>query len=218
VPGLGRFLLGRFFYTDPVNTVIVVMSVFAVEAIGLTKATANVVLLVLTVVAVVASFGWGQLVERIGPKRTLLIVLGTWCVGLVIAGAVLSFPTFLIGGALLGAGLGGVWTSDRVFMLRLSPPDRLGEFFGLYGIAGKLSAVSGPLLYGAIVSTLLDAGWGPGAYQVGIFSFLILLLIGVWLLRGVPEPAADGPKPAADEPPLPSPERLVPANTPIEPR
>jgi UMF1 family MFS transporter len=26
VPGLGRFLLGRFFYTDPVNTVIVVMS------------------------------------------------------------------------------------------------------------------------------------------------------------------------------------------------
>ena len=27
VPGLGRFLLGRFFYSDAVNTVIVVMSV-----------------------------------------------------------------------------------------------------------------------------------------------------------------------------------------------
>ena len=38
VPGLRRFLVGRFFYTDPVNTVIVVMSVFATEAIGLTKA------------------------------------------------------------------------------------------------------------------------------------------------------------------------------------
>jgi UMF1 family MFS transporter len=191
VPGLVRFLVGRFFYTDPVNTVIVVMSVFATQAIGLTQSQANIVLLVLTVVAVGASFGWGQLVERIGPKRTLLIVLGTWCVGLVIVGSILTLPTFLLGGALLGAGLGGVWTSDRVFMLRLSPPEQVGEFFGLYGLAGKFSAVTGPILYGVLVSSLLRAGWGSGAYQVGIFSFIILLLIGVWFLRGVPEPRMD---------------------------
>ncbi len=219
VPGLGRFLVGRFFYTDPVNTVIVVMSVFATEAIGLSKAMANVVLLLLTIVAVIASFGWGQLVERIGPKRTLMIVLGTWCVGLVIAGAILSLPTFLLGGALLGAGLGGVWTSDRVFMLRLSPPGQVGEFFGLYGIAGKFSAVTGPILYGVIVSTLLDAGWGSAAYQVGIFSFLALLLVGVWLLRGVAEPPADAwDREAGDAWPASAVERLDPATTAIEPR
>jgi UMF1 family MFS transporter len=187
VPGLLRFLVGRFFYTDPVNTVIVVMSVFAVEAIGLTKAQANIVLLLLTIVAVVASFGWGFAVERFGPKRTLMAVLGSWCLGLVIAAAVLSLPTFLVAGALLGSGLGGVWTSDRVFMLRLSPPDKLGEFFGLYGLAGKFSAVSGPILYGVIVSTLLDAGWGKAAYQVGILSFLILMAIGIAILRTVPD-------------------------------
>lgn len=219
VPGLLRFLVGRFFYTDPVNTVIVVMSVFAVQAIGVSQSQANIVLLILTVVAVAASFGWGQLVERIGPKRTLLIVLGTWCVGLVIAGSVLSLPTFLLGGAFLGAGLGGVWTSDRVFMLRLSPPDQVGEFFGLYGIAGKFSAVTGPLLYGSIVSTLLNAGWGSGAYQVGIFSFLILLLIGVFFLRGVPEPPADQWSAQAEaELAGPPPERLAPMSAPIEPR
>jgi UMF1 family MFS transporter len=217
VPGLFRFLVGRFFYTDPVNTVIVIMAVFATQAIGLTQSQANLVLLVLTVVAVGASFGWGVLVERIGPKRTLLIVLGTWCVGLVIAGSILTLPTFLLGGALLGAGLGGVWTSDRVFMLRLSPPDKIGEFFGLYGIAGKFSAVTGPILYGTIVSTLLNAGWGSAAYQVGIFSFIILLLIGVWLLRGVPEPPLSvepDPDVLAGRPP----DRLAPAGTPLEPR
>ena len=215
VPGLRRFLLGRFFYTDPVNTVIVVMSVFATEAIGLSRGDVNIVLLLLTVVAVFASLGWGRLVERIGPKRTLIIVLGTWCVGLLIVGAVLSFPTFLLGGALLGAGLGGVWTSDRVFMLRLSPPDKVGEFFGLYGIAGKFSAVTGPLLYGAIVSSLLNAGWGAGAYQVGILSFLGLMLIGVALLRGVPEPPDRIPtEPVV--PPLAPPVRLAPAAAPIE--
>ena len=198
VPGLRRFLVGRFFYTDPVNTVIVVMSTFAVNAIGFTKGEANLVLLALTVAAVVASFGWGFLVERIGPKRTLMIVLASWCVGLVIAGSVLSKPTFLIAGVLLGSGLGGVWTSDRVFMLRLSPPDRIGEFFGLYGLAGKFSAVTGPVLYGVTVSTLLNAGWGAGAYQVGIFSFLILMVIGVVLLRGVPDRTPEGGPDGAD--------------------
>src|SRR4029077_717822 len=99
-----------------------------------------------------------------------------------------------------------------VFMLRLSPPDKIGEFFGLYGIAGKFSAVSGPLLYGVIVSTLLNAGWGSGAYQVGIFSFIILLLIGVWFLRGVPEPPmvpAIGPEISPDTLAGPPPDRLA---------
>ena len=197
VPGLPRFLVARFFYTDPVNTVIVVMSTFAVKAIGFTEREANLVLLALTVAAVLASFGWGFLVERIGPKRTLMYVLASWCIGLVIAGSVLSKPTFLIAGVLLGSGLGGVWTSDRVFMLRLSPPEKIGEFFGLYGLAGKFSAVTGPVLYGATVSTLLNAGWGSGAYQVGIFSFLILMVIGVALLRGVPDRLSEGPPPSA---------------------
>ncbi|HET7181731.1 MAG TPA: MFS transporter [Candidatus Limnocylindrales bacterium] len=209
VPGLMRFLVGRFFYTDPVNTVIVVMSVFATQAIGLTKTQANLVLLGLTVAAVLASFGWGVVVERYGPKRTLMWVLASWCVGLLIAGSVLSLPTFLIAGVLLGSGLGGVWTSDRVYMLRLSPPDRIGEFFGLYGLAGKFSAVTGPILYGTIVSVLLNAGWGNVAYQAGILSFLVLMVIGILLLRGVPD------RPSEPEPGhvhhLSAPDKLIPA-------
>jgi UMF1 family MFS transporter len=211
VPGMLRFLVARFFYTDPVNTVIVIMTVFATEAIGFTRGEANLVLLALTVAAVLASFGWGWLVERIGPKRTLMIVLGSWAVGLIIAGAVLSKPTFLVAGVLLGSGLGGVWTSDRVFMLRLSPPDKIGEFFGLYGLAGKFSAVTGPILYGTIVSVLLNAGWGNGAYQVGILSFLVLMVVGMLLLRGVPDPGpepGDGSTGSLASPP---PEHLMPA-------
>jgi len=191
----------------------VIMSVFAVQAIGMTAGQVNLLLLGLTVAAVVASFGWGNLVERIGPKRTLQWVLGTWVVGLIIAGSVLEFGTFLIAGLLLGSGLGGVWTSDRVFMLRLSPPDKIGEFFGLYGLAGKFSAVTGPVLYGVIVSTLLNAGWGKGAYQVGILSFLILMTIGLLLLRGVPDPGVEpGDSEGRGAPGTsPPPEHLMPA-------
>jgi len=66
------------------------------------------VLLVLTAVAVIASFGWGFLADRWGPRRTLFAVLATWAVGLAILTVFLSTVPFLFAGALLGAGLGGV--------------------------------------------------------------------------------------------------------------
>ena len=185
-PGLLRFIIARFFYSDPVNTAIAVMSAFAVHAVGFTEGQALQVLLILTVVAVIASFGWGFLADRWGPRRTLFAVLGTWALGLAIITLFLSTVPFLIAGALLGAGLGGVGVVDRLMLLRLSQPDRIGEMFGLYGLAGKFSAVVGPIVYGIIVATLLDS-MGTGAYQVAIGSLFVLLLVGMAILRAVPE-------------------------------
>jgi UMF1 family MFS transporter len=185
-PGLLRFIVARFFYSDPVNTAIAVMSAFAVHAVGFTEGQALQVLLVLTVVAVIASFGWGVLADRWGPRRTLFAVLATWAVGLVIITLFLSTVPFLIAGALLGAGLGGVGVVDRLMLLRLTPPERVGEMFGLYGLAGKFSAVVGPIAYGIIVASLLDR-MDRGAYQVAIGSLFVLLLVGIAILRGVPE-------------------------------
>ena len=222
VPGLGRFLLGRFFYSDAVNTIIVVMTVVTVYAKGLTESTAQMVLLGLTVIAVIASFGWGRLVDRWGAKRTLLLVLASWSVGLVL-GAVslgvsgpIGFVAFLVAGGILGSGLGGVQVADRVLMVRLSPPERLGEFFGLYGLVGKGSQVIGQLLYGVTIFLLLDS-LGVAAYQIAVISLLVTMLIGYWLLRPVPDVWAGSGETAPDEARRP-PERLAPAAAPIEPR
>jgi MFS transporter, UMF1 family len=220
VPGLGRFLLGRFFYSDAVNTIIVVMAIVSTEAMGLSKTAANLILLSLAVVAVGASFGWGALVDRLGPKRTLMIVLASWAIGLVLGGISLGVPgtaglvMFLIAGAILGSGLGGVQVADRVLMVRLAPPDQLGEFFGLYGLVGKGSQVVGQLLYGAILFLLLTP-LGVGAYQVAVLSLLVTMLIGAWLVAPVSDRwSGSGEIPEATPPP----ERLMPAIAPIEPR
>jgi MFS transporter, UMF1 family len=185
-PGLLRFLVGRFFYTDPVNTAIVVMSAFAVFAVGFTQAEALNILLVLTVVAVIASFGWGWLNDRIGPKRTLLIVLATWAVGLGMLTLTLEPVPFLVAGALLGAGLGGVGVTDRLLLFRLTPPARIGESLGVYGLVGKLSALIGLPLYTNIVATL-EPEIGDGAYQIAIASLLVILAVGIAFLIGVPQ-------------------------------
>lgn len=188
VPGLGRFLLGRFFYSDAVNTLIVVMSVVAVKAVGLTQGQWLMTSVVLTVVAILASFGWGWLVDRHGPKRTLIAVLASWVVGLLLgvaslalAGTTAGMAAFVVAGAILGSGLGGVQVADRVFMVRLSPPARIGEFFGLYGLVGKGSQVIGQLVYGLILFLLFDS-MGVGAYQVAILSLLGTMLVGLVLV------------------------------------
>ncbi len=220
VPGLGRFLLGRFFYSDAVNTIIVVMTVVTVYAKGLSESTAQIVLLSLTVVAVLASFGWGRLVDAWGPKRTLMTVLGSWAIGLVL-GAIslgvdgpLGFVAFLIAGAILGSGLGGVQVADRVFMVHLSPPERLGEFFGLYGLVGKGSQVIGQMLYGVTLFVLLDT-FKVGAYQLAVLTLLVTMVIGYRLIQPVSDTWAGSGE--AGEPIAP-PERLAPASAPLEPR
>jgi UMF1 family MFS transporter len=223
VPGLGRFLLGRFFYSDAVNTIIVVMTVVTVYAKGLTEATAQMVLLGLTVVAVLASFGWGRLVDAWGPKRTLMLVLGSWAVGLLLGAASLGIDgpvgcvAFLLAGAILGSGLGGVQVADRVFMVRLAPPERLGEFFGLYGLVGKGSQVIGQLLYGTTIFLLLDA-FHVGAYQIAVLSLLVTMLIGYRLIRPVSDNWTGSGEVGAIGSTAPLPERLAPATAPIEPR
>jgi UMF1 family MFS transporter len=210
VPGLGRFLLGRFFYSDAVNTIIVVMSVVAVRAMGLTEQQYLMVSVLLTVVAITASFGWGRLVDRFGPRRTLLWVLASWAVGLLIGVVALSLPgtpvgigLFVIAGAIVGSGLGGVQVADRVFMLRLSPPARIGEFFGLYGLVGKGSQVVGQTLYGVTVF-LLFGTLGNGAYQVAVLTLLGTMIIGYVLIRPVSDRWAGSADAAALDAELPA--------------
>jgi len=204
-----------------------VMSVVTVKVLGVSEATANVILLSLTLVAIVMSFVWGWLCDRLGPKRTLLLVLASWAIGLLIGGISLGFgpaglAPFLVAGAILGSGLGGVQVADRVLMVRLSPPDRLGEFFGLYGLVGKGSQVIGQLLYGATIFVLLGP-LGIGAYQVAVLSLLVTMFIGLWLIWPVRDDWAGsgelGPGlAAADLAPIAPPERLVPGAGPVEPR
>ena len=224
VPGLGRFLVGRFFYSDAVNTVIVVMSIVTTEVFGLSVRDAVYVLLLLTVVAIAMSFVWGWLCDRQGPKRTLVAVLISWAVGLVIGGVAIGFGPagmvlFLVAGAILGSGLGGVQVADRVLMVRLSPPDKIGEFFGIYGLVGKGSQVIGQLLYGIILFVFLDS-FGDGAYQVAVLSLLVTMFIGLWLIWPVRDDWAGSGEtilPPGMGPVAP-PDRMAPASAPAEPR
>jgi MFS transporter, UMF1 family len=185
--GVGRFLLARFLYVDAIATVIAFMIVYAKRVSDLSEGTLTVLLGVSIAFAVVGAFAAGVLVERLGPKRVLFAILLLFAATLVVTGATGSELLLWVAGPITGLSLGAVWTSDRVFMLRLTPEDKRGEFFGLYALAGKLSSGVGPLvLWGGtiwLLSTVLDVLEKPGASRVALLVLALAALAGVLVLR-----------------------------------
>jgi UMF1 family MFS transporter len=181
--GLTRFLAGRMFYTDPINTLIVFMGIYVTNEIGFSETQAQILLLVSILFAVIGGIAWGFVVDRIGPRRTLNIVLVTWMVALaaVVLIAVADLPAWLfwIVATVAGVNLGGTWAADRPYMLRLSPPKYVGEFYGLYSMVGRFASILGPFMWGYIADTL---GLGRPA---AVLSLLVFVIIAFAILQGV---------------------------------
>jgi MFS transporter, UMF1 family len=75
-------------------------------------------------------------------------------------------------------------------LISLSPPEKLGEFFGLYSIAGRLSAVAGPALIAVLLTVF--AGLGPAvSYRIAVGSLLLIMLLGIFFLSRVPDARPD---------------------------
>ena len=197
-PGLLRFLVGRVFYTDAVNTVIAFMSLYTTNvaiAAGLGadegRRQAGYIMLSAISFAVAGGFAWGWIVDRAGPRRTLNAVLALWIGIFGLAAAIgflrLPIPFLYVVAALAGVALGGTWSADRPFMLRLTPPDRVGEFYGLYGMVGRFSAITGPVLWAA--ATYLAVQWAGASELTGqawaILTLLAMVVASVVILRPV---------------------------------
>ena len=189
--GLARFLGGRVLYTDPINTLIVFMGIYATNEVGFTATQTQLLLLVSILFAVVGGMAWGLLVDRIGPKRTLNIVLAIWVVALsaVVAIAVFDLSKWFFWGVgtLAGVALGGVWAADRPYMLRLAPPRFVGEFYGLYAMVGRFASIIGPFMWGYIAETL---GLGRPAAVASLLVFVVLALV---VLQGVDDQPREWP-------------------------
>ena len=157
--GIGTFILATILYMDAANTAVANMALYGTEVFGMGSAGVRNLLLFSTVFAIVGSAAAGLATDRIGPKRVLLGVLALWLVAIALVAVAPAVAFLFVAGPLVGIALGGTWTVSRVMLVALAPPEMLGEFFGLFALAGRVSAVLGP----AITAGLLFAFGGLGS-------------------------------------------------------
>jgi MFS transporter, UMF1 family len=175
------FLVGRFFYTDAINTLIGgFLAIFVIDELGLDRAFFTALMGVAIAGAIVGGLGSGRLIRSIGPLRLLRSVLVVWVVA--IAAGITAAVTGMTGlawviGPLGGLALGATWSADRVVMVRISPPRHLGEFYGLYATVGRFATIAGPLVWALIVDAA-DLSRSVAMAALGLFIVVGWLILG----------------------------------------
>jgi UMF1 family MFS transporter len=186
-PGARRFLIASFLYQDAIGTIVSYMALYAVMAMGFKEGTEVTLFVVLTVPAAIGSFFIGKLVDRIGPKRSLVFVIMSWVVLLIAMIVVPTRSAFWLVGVAIGLIFGGVATSERPLLLTLIPEEETARFFSLMVLSSRAAAIAGPLIWGWTVDGLLPS-FGTGfAYRAAVVTVAISMLLSLILLLKVPD-------------------------------
>jgi UMF1 family MFS transporter len=117
-------------------------------------------------------------IDTWGPKKVVITSLLLWTSVAAIAFFVQEKGHFWLLASFAGLGLGTVQAASRAFYSQFIPPGKEAEYFGVYSLVGKSSAVIGPLVFGQVSITF-------GSQRPAILSVAAFFLIGLIILLTV---------------------------------
>jgi len=184
---LAVFFVAFTFFLSGLMAIITFASLFGTEVLHLTT-TENIVLFAgLQITSALGAFGFGYFQDRVGAKPTLVIALLLW-VGVCGWAAFCQTKTeFFAIGALAGLGIGSLQSSSRAVVAALTPAGRSGEFFGFWGLFGKLGGVIGPLSMGEMATHF--------GYRTAVLANGGFFLIGLIIVAGLKLPGGRNARP-----------------------
>lgn len=172
-----KFMIAYFFINDALATTIAMMAVYATVVLSFTSGQFILLYLVSTVSAIIGSFIFGYITRAIGAKKSVSIVAVIMIVALIIAAATPFQGLFWLAGSMFGISLGAMWVTSRTYIVELSPPEKQGQFFGLFAFSGKVSSIIGPAIYGSITFAL--RAHGPLASRIALLSLVAMTIFGL---------------------------------------
>jgi UMF1 family MFS transporter len=178
---LFRFLLTVTVFHCGIYTVIVLAAVYAREVMGFSTQESLVMIMVVNVTSAVGAFLFGRIQDRLGSIRTLMLTLLLWTTALVLAYLSSDRTGFWVSANLIGLAMGSSQSASRALVGQFSPPERSGEFFGMWGLAVKLAAIIGPMSYGAV--TVLS----NGNHRLAILVTAAYFIVGAGMLTTINE-------------------------------
>jgi UMF1 family MFS transporter len=167
------------------------MAVYMTRLGGFSEREKNIVIGLSVLAAALGAITGGRIVEQLGPKRPLLAVLPFFAASVLLSAVVGEPWTVWVVSPIVGCALGVVWTADRVFMLRLTPPEVRGQFFGFFNLANRVASALGPLVIWSGTVWLLHqhTHWlsALDASRVALVGLAASALVGWTVIRPVPD-------------------------------
>jgi MFS transporter, UMF1 family len=183
---LFQFLFAFMVYMAGLDAIVKFVGIFAEQEVKLTNNELVYLFLVLQVSAAAGALGFGWLESRIGPKKTVMLTLAWWIVGVLgiyfmdPIGHALGVPpkhVFYVLGIFAGAGIGSTQASSRTVVGLLAPPDRTAQMFGFWAVFSRLGTI-----LGASFGFVAD---GFQSRRAAVLLVLVFFVVGALLLSRV---------------------------------
>ena len=169
------FLLAFFCYIDGVYTIIDMATAYG-TALGLDTTGLLLALLVTQIVAFPSALIFGRLSAKY-PSTTLIPICIAAYAGIALFAFFLTQQwQFWVLAFVVGMFQGGVQALSRSHFAKIIPPEKSGEYFGLFDICGKGASFLGTMIV-SVGSQL------TGSANVGVGSLIVLFLVGFVLFR-----------------------------------
>lgn len=170
-PELLKFLIAFLFYSDGINTIIKMATVYGVE-IGIGQTDLITALLITQFVGLPCTLLFGKMASRLGSKPSLILSLFIYLIIVILGHFMSTALHFYLLAILVGFVQGGSQALSRSIYTRLVPQEKSAEFFGFYSLSGKFASIFGPAIFG-MVSQI------TGTSRYGIVALALFFIIGI---------------------------------------
>jgi len=183
-PGVGLFLLAFFFFNDAILTAENNFPIYMEQVFHVSDKVKSLLLGGILITSVFGALLAGYLSDKKGLKKTLVAILIIWAIIFPGIGLIKNFAAFTGFAVLMGLLYGATWTVTRAVMAALSPKENLNQAFSYYTLSERFATFVGPITWGLITTGFIHKG--PARYQIAIVSLTVFILIGLWLVRKLP--------------------------------
>jgi UMF1 family MFS transporter len=170
-------LLAFLIYNDGIGTIIRMAGLYGAE-LRLPESALIGAIVMVQFVGIPFAVLFGQLAQRIGAKRAILLSLGVYTVISIIGFRMTQAWQFFLLAFLVGTVQGGSQALSRSLFASMIPREKSSEFFGFFAVFEKFAGIFGPALFALTISL-------TGSSRNAILSVILFFVVGALLLSKV---------------------------------
>ncbi|MGC9523077.1 MAG: MFS transporter [Anaerolineae bacterium] len=195
-----KFVASFVIYNSGVMMAMNFAAILGAVLFGMGQTDLILFVILVQITNVAGAFLFGQAVDRIGTKNAMLLSILMMVIAVALMFLAQTMAFFFFVGALAGFAMAGIQSISRTMVGVLSPAGRNAEFYGFFAVAGTISSVAGPAIFGATAYRM--AHWYQNAHgmsgllaeqtghRAAVLAMGLALLLGMGVLVTVSQERA----------------------------